>query len=514
MHPGCPWSGLESPFGTALYCRPCCRTGTEYNSPKAVWNALKTFFNKTDEAVASQNQTAITQFEFNDGMTVDVAWKTLKEFRRKVVGADATLKPAYTDKLLFNTLALKLPALFTPTLNGIKVASRIGKEFLPEEQIAMLAEVEAEDKAKNPTPNDEEAHFSRARGGRRPQSEQRGTRRFARYGNDASEVEGFICLLCGQPDHPVSACPALKFAKRLFDKYMARHRAKTQTGTHPDSEQSKTDRAHMAWDDSDSFVSSDASLDGIIKESAAFTKEDIRVCSLTPSDWPLDSGATSHMSDHLSRFRNLVPTNRRVKVGGGVLDCKRMGEVKISCPDGSEGWLRDALLVPNLGVSLVSLSKLCEHGLEGSFNKTSMQLLRENKIIVSASRTSNGLYMVEHVQPDRKGYVDTGTTATEKGLSTAESDDVLMDDIAVETSGTPDNTTAQTVDEESENGNDGDVLKSDVQRYVKYHNKFSHLGLRFLRNLHLVTDLRKRIKIPRELPICEVCKISKMRNRV
>ncbi|KAG5939122.1 hypothetical protein E4U60_001029 [Claviceps pazoutovae] len=94
-----------------------------------------------------------------------------------------------------------------------------------------------------------------------------------------------------------------------------------------------------------------------------------------------------------------------------------------------------------------------------------MQLLRENKIIVSASRTSNGLYMVEHVQPDRKGYVDTGTTATEKGLSTAESDDVLMDDIAVETSGTPDNTTAQTIDEESENGNDGDLLESDVQRH-------------------------------------------------
>ncbi|KAG6215814.1 hypothetical protein E4U50_006927 [Claviceps purpurea] len=57
--------------------------------------------------------------------------------------------------------------------------------------------------------------------------------------------------------------------------------------------------------------------------------------------------------------------------------------------------------------------------------------------------------------------------------------DVLMDDIAVETSGTPDNTTGQTIEAESENGDDGDLLKSDVQRYVKYHNKFSHLGLVF-----------------------------------
>ncbi|KAG5965157.1 hypothetical protein E4U57_004402 [Claviceps arundinis] len=27
----------------------------EYGKPKAVWNALKTFYNKTDEAIASQN---------------------------------------------------------------------------------------------------------------------------------------------------------------------------------------------------------------------------------------------------------------------------------------------------------------------------------------------------------------------------------------------------------------------------------------------------------------------------
>ncbi|KAG6066607.1 hypothetical protein E4U32_005670 [Claviceps aff. humidiphila group G2b] len=52
--------------------------------------------------------------------------------------------------MLFNTLALKLPPLFTPTLNGTKVASRIGKEFLPEEKIAMLAEVEAEDTVNQP----------------------------------------------------------------------------------------------------------------------------------------------------------------------------------------------------------------------------------------------------------------------------------------------------------------------------------------------------------------------------
>ncbi|KAG6264881.1 hypothetical protein E4U48_006138 [Claviceps purpurea] len=82
-------------------------------------------------------------------MTIDVAWKTLKEIPPKSRGCQCDSeppKPAYTDKMLFNT----------PALN---------KEFPPEEKIAMLAEAEAEDKAKNPTPDVDEAHFSRARGG-------------------------------------------------------------------------------------------------------------------------------------------------------------------------------------------------------------------------------------------------------------------------------------------------------------------------------------------------------------
>ncbi|KAG5946646.1 hypothetical protein E4U59_003357 [Claviceps monticola] len=33
----------------------------EEDSPKKVWNALKTFYTKTDEAIASPNQTAITR---------------------------------------------------------------------------------------------------------------------------------------------------------------------------------------------------------------------------------------------------------------------------------------------------------------------------------------------------------------------------------------------------------------------------------------------------------------------
>ncbi|KAG6286398.1 hypothetical protein E4U09_006749 [Claviceps aff. purpurea] len=59
----------------------------------AEYGALETFYTKTDAAIPSQHQTAITMFDFEDGMTIDAAWRTLKDHQRKFAGADATLKP-------------------------------------------------------------------------------------------------------------------------------------------------------------------------------------------------------------------------------------------------------------------------------------------------------------------------------------------------------------------------------------------------------------------------------------
>ncbi|KAG6139181.1 hypothetical protein E4U38_008378 [Claviceps purpurea] len=49
----------------------------------AEYGALEAFYTKTDAAITSQHQTAITMFEFEGGM----------DHQRKFAGADATPKP-------------------------------------------------------------------------------------------------------------------------------------------------------------------------------------------------------------------------------------------------------------------------------------------------------------------------------------------------------------------------------------------------------------------------------------
>jgi len=53
-----------------------------------------------------------------------------------------------------------------------------------------------------------------------------------------------------------------------------------------------------------------------------------------------------------------------------------------------------------------------------------------------------------------------------------------------------------------------------LKRYLKYHRRLGHIGAEKLRNLHKVTKLKQRILIPSEIPSCEVCRISKIKNRM
>ena len=54
----------------------------------------------------------------------------------------------------------------------------------------------------------------------------------------------------------------------------------------------------------------------------------------------------------------IVP--KRVKVGGGELKSEFSGDVQMRCKDGSSMLLSDVLFVPNLGVNLLSVRRLCQ----------------------------------------------------------------------------------------------------------------------------------------------------------
>ncbi|KAI0995147.1 hypothetical protein K3495_g13035 [Podosphaera aphanis] len=54
----------------------------------------------------------------------------------------------------------------------------------------------------------------------------------------------------------------------------------------------------------------------------------------------------------------------------------------------------------------------------------------------------------------------------------------------------------------------------DVDRYLFWHRRCAHLRPDKISNLHDVTTLKKQIKIPRNLDVCEVCALTKMRHRI
>src|SRR5436190_14582085 len=134
--------------------------------------------------------------------------------------------------------------------------------------------------------------------------------------------------------HFVANCPELEMAGKLLRKYhheQARAKAKTEKKAQfdnrsaskakssswtqsssktpskkPDAKKSHGYNANVESNTSTSAESiSDSEPEEEIVETAAFTKD--LLGKAIPSEWPADTGASSHMSDQPNLFRQLIP---------------------------------------------------------------------------------------------------------------------------------------------------------------------------------------------------------------
>ena len=62
--------------------------------------------------------------------------------------------------------------------------------------------------------------------------------------------------------------------------------------------------------------------------------------------------------------------------------------------------------------------------------------------------------------------------------------------------------------------NELDLKMKEKERYMLYHRRFAHLGLAKIAKLHEVTTLQEKIRVPEVREICEVCALTKMRNKI
>ena len=329
-----------------------------------------------------------------------------------------------------------------------------------------------------------------------------------RASNDSLNSDnGMKCYLC-EKSHRCAECPYLEPAQKYVKTMMreihkaakenvsSRSASKLKSAKSAKSE-SKASRkkAHgmvargeelSATSDSNDSDSSDGDASMEETDEAVFLSTEL-FSKATPSSWPADTGASSHMSHRPDLFRKLKRIKRRsIQVGGGVMYADHKGTVDMVCEDGSSMLLLDVLYVPGLGVNLLSARRVCQNGLEGIFNDKKMFFRRNGQTIIEASMR-NGLYIVTHVAD---GYEETAFGAFPA---------VEQEEAEMETVGIP---------------RVKKLTPKQETNYYLWHRRMNHLNPEKIRNLHKVTTLSSPIKVPSDIDICDICCLTKMTNRL
>jgi hypothetical protein len=233
-------------------------------------------------------------------------------------------------------------------------------------------------------------------------------------------------------------------------------------------------------------------------EQVHLSKEELSKAS--PTHWILDTGASSPMTDQLHLFRNLRKIPKVIiQVGGGELYSTHKCTALVTAMGGSKAYVRNVYYVKGLGVSLLSVRKLCKlspGNIHGSFDEISSSLYYKEKEILKAVHMS-GIYIVDYISEWISGQGES--TKVPKALpvllayNPSPESDVDLDD----------------TDPEAE------ATKKQCHEYRLMHRRLGHCEPEVIRKIHLVTTGCKAVKIPSgAYGSCRVCKMAKMRNQI
>ena len=117
-----------------------------------------------------------------------------------------------------------------------------------------------------------------------------------------------------------------------------------------------------------------------------------------------DSGASKHMSPYRKQFTTYRPINARpiTAANNQVFHAVGMGDLEIRVPNGAESskiLLHDVLHVPDLSLTVVSISCIMKAGYSVQFDQGSCSITKKSdgKKIGCIPGGANGLFRVEHV---------------------------------------------------------------------------------------------------------------------
>jgi gag-polypeptide of LTR copia-type/Integrase core domain/GAG-pre-integrase domain len=134
---------------------------------------------------------------------------------------------------------------------------------------------------------------------------------------------------------------------------------------------------------------------------SAFT-ENAALTSSKPEVELYDSGASRHMSPFSHRFTNLrsIPPRPITAANNRVFYAIGTGDLKVDIPNGASSTsvtLKDALYAPDMGQSVISISRIAAAGNTVTFEGKSCKIRNKGgKIVGNIPVSPNGLYKVEH----------------------------------------------------------------------------------------------------------------------
>jgi hypothetical protein len=449
---------------------------------EALWNALQAKYNRTLPTQRRQLIHAYTNFQMIPGQTISDAWGQLQQLGKKIAAADKSMVSLTKPETRIQQLLSALPNEYATYRMSIDSQKHLDVD----EILSILEEAETQFQTAPTT-----AFYAKGRQG---------------------PIE---CHLCKR-DHFIKDCPSLPAAQRAAREDRRQKRSSQSSSQEPmvamkDLEavvakvfsqimenktkvQTKVARREKAYKAEETSSTNSAtsksptavSFDDQVSYEVAHLSKD--VISKNPSQWYMDSCASSHMTDKSNCFRGpLIQIRRRyIQVGGGILYSDSMGTAILVDHMGRELELQQTLLVPGLGANLLSARNLClQRKLNGKFNSSSMTMVDAEGDAVVHSTIQHGVYVVADVYPERMPRQLNTSLAT--------------------------NTTLQAFNAVV-SPQEEDLSTKTQEEYQLWHRRIAHLGPEKIRNLHKVTTLEKPVKVIPDHQ-CIVCSVANIRNK-
>lgn len=466
----------------------------------AMLEILKKKYKDTDEAFGSSKLTELTHYVMGENATIDEAWTQLRKLRREVVELKPQASTLFTQEELFQRLLEALPSEYLTVRDTLR--SQLG--LTVDSKLEVLRRKEKDLKGDSAMAAYSKGFQTRQQRSSRQSSRQPSYKKDSpRRRNSSSSSKGSSgsgnyqrkCYLC-KGEHMVRNCPYRDYAAKAAsrerkraeeDKPKKDHRRKEKSLRKPGKKYHKGYHVDDLGSSEDSTESESTTEDD---ECANFSKED---ASKTPhSRWVADTGASTHMTDQLQLFRgDLIPIKRRtIKVPGGRMYASQSGTVKLKVKGGNSMLLEHVLYVPNIGASLLSGRRMCRGEFTGGFTADKWYIMNNSGHKVLEASGSNGIYLVDWIAD---GLQETAFTA---GYIPDEPC-AFLDEV-------------QPGDESSE----PELSTTAKETYQLWHRRLAHLGSAKIGKLHEVSTLKKPIKVPTKRDICQVCCLTKSRDKI